>query len=68
MRSQRLASAASPERGAVHPWRNDEGDDPRRERHAGDEGRHEHPLRAGLARRRRSVEDRQTRRDSRRDA
>jgi hypothetical protein len=32
----------------------------RRDRHAGDEGRHEHPLRAGLAQRRHSLEERES--------
>ena len=32
----------------------------RRDRHAGDEGPHEHPFRAGLAQRRRSLEERES--------
>lgn len=32
----------------------------RRERHAGDDGRHEHPLRAGRAQRRYSLEERES--------
>ena len=57
MRANRHLMPCRSTRGAMSA-----GDDDRRERHAGDERRHEHPVRAAVVQRRRAIDERESRR------